>query len=242
MVKINNSYENNTLQQMEQTNMNVQTTPVVDNEDPNKQSWAKMMDNDSDNLKDINNETNPWVIPSTNETSIEHTNTENSILHNNQEGTLLGIESLLEDSFLENIDDILGLPEQETEIRNPYAAQEPIRDSNHEHENMQAEVTQQEATAELAEVAINVENEEMVVEPSDTAKVAKEEDTHEEAVKTPTNTGASPDEEMVAEPSDPLKDELLNLYGTTENKENLPPVAVTKDINVEDVQASMFLQ
>ncbi|CAG8778569.1 39777_t:CDS:2, partial [Gigaspora margarita] len=68
LVKINNSYENNTLQQMEQTNMDVQTTLVVDNEDPNKQSWAEMMDNDSDNLKDVNNETNPWVIPSTNET------------------------------------------------------------------------------------------------------------------------------------------------------------------------------
>ncbi|CAG8805103.1 1122_t:CDS:2, partial [Gigaspora margarita] len=69
------------------------------------------------------------------------------------------------------------------------------------------------AIAELAEVAINMEStydvkggtssgsddrsdEEMVVKPSDTAKVAKEEDTHEEAVKIPTNTGASPDEEM----------------------------------------------
>ncbi|CAG8840865.1 11386_t:CDS:2, partial [Gigaspora margarita] len=126
------------------------------------------------------------------------------------------------------------------------AAQEPIWDSNHEHENMQAEVTQQGATAELAKVAINVKSthdikgrtsfvlddrsdKEIVVELSDTAKVAKEEDTHEEA-------------EMVAEPSDPLRDELSNLYGTTENKENLLLVAVTKDINVEDVQASICSQ
>ncbi|CAG8846962.1 44387_t:CDS:2, partial [Gigaspora margarita] len=62
-VKINKSYENSMLQQMEQMNMD-----------------------------DITNGTNPWATPSTNETSIEYTNTKNSILHNNQEGTQLGIE------------------------------------------------------------------------------------------------------------------------------------------------------
>ncbi|CAG8800423.1 34354_t:CDS:2 [Gigaspora margarita] len=165
------------LQQIEQMNMDVQTqleeTPVVDNEDPNKQSST------STNGK----------------------------------------------------------------IKN---AQEPIWYSNHEHENMQAEIIQQEATAEIVEVATNIKStynikvgtptvlgdrsdEEMVVEPSDTPKVTKEENTHEEA-------------EIAVEPSDPLRDELSNLYGTTENKENLLPVAVTKDINVEDVQASMFSQ
>ncbi|CAG8786955.1 19495_t:CDS:2, partial [Gigaspora margarita] len=36
-----------------------------------KQSWAEMMDNDSDNLKDITNATNPWAFPSTSETNIE---------------------------------------------------------------------------------------------------------------------------------------------------------------------------
>ncbi|CAG8811665.1 10193_t:CDS:2, partial [Gigaspora margarita] len=241
LVKINNSYENNTLQKIEQMNMDIQTTPVVDNEDSNKQSWAEMIDNDSDNLKNITNATNSWVTPSTNEISIEYTNTENSILHNNQEGTRLGIESSTSTNG------------------KIVTAQEPIWYFNHKLENMQAEVTQQEAMAKLAKVAINVKsthdvkvgtlsgsgnqsNKEIVVEPSDTTKVAKEEDTYKEAVKTPTNTGTSPDEEMVAELSDPLRNELSNLYGTTENKKNLPPVAATKDINIEDVQASMFLQ
>ncbi|CAG8817814.1 37082_t:CDS:2, partial [Gigaspora margarita] len=219
--EVNKSYENNTLQQIEQTNMDIQTqlkvTSVVDNEDSNIQSWAEIMDNDSDNVRDITNATNPWVTPSTNETSSTSTNRE-----------------------IEN-------------------AQEPTQYSNHENENMQAEVTQQEATAELVEGAINMKNthdvkvetpailadrsdEEMAVDPSDTSKVTQEEDTHEEAVETPTNNGISPDEEMAVEPSDPLRDELLNLYGTTENKENLLPVAATKDINVKDVQASMFSQ
>ncbi|CAG8835512.1 39206_t:CDS:1, partial [Gigaspora margarita] len=68
-VKINKNNENISLQQMEQTNMDIQTqlaeASVVDNEDTSKQSWAEMMDNDSDNLKDITNTTNPWVTPST---------------------------------------------------------------------------------------------------------------------------------------------------------------------------------
>ncbi|CAG8811815.1 29024_t:CDS:2, partial [Gigaspora margarita] len=198
-VEINNSYENNMLQQMEQMNMDVQNTPAVDNKDLNKQSWAEIMDNDSVNLKDITNATNSWATPSTNETTLRKS-------FYNQRGSTL--------------------TNGEIEI-----AQEPIQYFNHEHENMQADITQQEAMAELAEVAINVKT-----------KVAKEEDTHEKVMKTPTNTGASPDEEMAAEPSDPLRDKLLNLYGTTENKKNLPPVAATKDINVEDVQASMFSQ
>ncbi|CAG8838506.1 13562_t:CDS:2, partial [Gigaspora margarita] len=61
LVEVNN--ENISLQQMEQKNMDVQTqlaeAPVVDNKDTSKQSWAKIMNNDSDNLKDITNTTNP---------------------------------------------------------------------------------------------------------------------------------------------------------------------------------------
>ncbi|CAG8659109.1 43516_t:CDS:2 [Gigaspora margarita] len=61
--------------------MDVQTliaeAPVVDNEDTSKQSWAEMMDNDSDNLKDITNTTNPWPFPSTKskESAINEKNT-----------------------------------------------------------------------------------------------------------------------------------------------------------------------
>ncbi|CAG8834301.1 31388_t:CDS:1 [Gigaspora margarita] len=114
LVKVNKNNENILLQQMEQTNMNVQTqlakATIVDNEDTSKQSWVKMMNKDSDNLKNITNATNPWVFPNTSETNIEYTNTENDILHDKKEEAQLGLKSLLDNCFLENIDDILGLP------------------------------------------------------------------------------------------------------------------------------------
>ncbi|CAG8804974.1 38175_t:CDS:2, partial [Gigaspora margarita] len=51
-----------------------------------------------------------------------------------------------------------------------------------------------------------------------------------------------PDEEMTAEPSDPLRDELSDLYGTAENKENLLLVVATKATDVVNMQASMLSQ
>ncbi|CAG8830459.1 17858_t:CDS:2, partial [Gigaspora margarita] len=111
-VEVNKVNGNISLQQTEQTEMDTHTqlaeVPVMDNKDTSKQSWAKMMDNDSDNLKDITNATNPWVTPSTNETHTEHTSTESDISHNKKEEKQIGLECLLDDCFFENINDMIG--------------------------------------------------------------------------------------------------------------------------------------
>ncbi|CAG8811912.1 10671_t:CDS:2, partial [Gigaspora margarita] len=79
------------LKHKEETPQNASVkAPVVDNKNTSKQSWPEIMDNDSDNLKDITNTTNPWAFPNTSETNIEYTNTENDILHDKKEEAQLG--------------------------------------------------------------------------------------------------------------------------------------------------------
>ncbi|CAG8729294.1 12048_t:CDS:2, partial [Gigaspora margarita] len=75
-------------------NMSVELaeTPVTNNKDTSKQSWAEIMEDDLDNLKNITNTTNPWVTPSTSETLTEHTSTESNISHNKREETQIGLE------------------------------------------------------------------------------------------------------------------------------------------------------
>ncbi|CAG8844640.1 15293_t:CDS:2, partial [Gigaspora margarita] len=98
--------------------------------------------------------------------------------------------------------------------------------------DMQTDVLPHKTQAEPNEVTIN------------------EESTHDEKVGTPSVSGdysdeemvVDPDEEMTAKPSDPLRNELSDLYRTAENKENLPPVAATKATGVVDMQASMLSQ
>ncbi|CAG8836217.1 35971_t:CDS:2, partial [Gigaspora margarita] len=87
--------------QTEQTEMDVHTqlaeVTVTDNKDTSKQSWAKMIDNDSNNLKDITNATNPWATPSTSETYAEQISTESDISYNKIERTPVGLEGLMDD-------------------------------------------------------------------------------------------------------------------------------------------------
>ncbi|CAG8487848.1 11865_t:CDS:2 [Gigaspora margarita] len=96
---------------------------------------------------------------------------------------------------------------------------------------MQTEAALHETQAESKESALNEEN------------------TYEEKVEIPSNTVESPitantssDVEMVAESSDPLRDEPMDLNGNAENKENLPPVVVEANTNMGDMQASMLSQ
>ncbi|CAG8791301.1 42393_t:CDS:2, partial [Gigaspora margarita] len=168
LVKVNKNNKNILLQQMEQTNMDIQTqlaeAPVVDNDDTSKQSWAKIIDNNSDNLKNITNATNPWATPIT-----------------------INKKSTYDEK------------------------------------------------AETLSVSDDRSDEEMVVKSLDSLKITKEGNTHKETVETPIITSVCPDEEMTTEPSDPLRDELSNLYGTAENKKNLLLVAATKATGVVDM-------
>ncbi|CAG8659122.1 43517_t:CDS:2 [Gigaspora margarita] len=196
---------------------------------------------------------------------------EASVVDNEDTKAQLGLKSLPDDCFLENIDDILRLPEQEIENRNPYSsgststsgevenACKPNLYSDHMHEDMQTEAAPHETQAESNESAINEENtheekvetpsvtsnrpdEGMEVEPADSLKDTKEEITHKEKVESPITASTSLDVEMVAESSDPLRDELTDLYGSAGNKENLPPKVVEANTNIEDMQASMLSQ
>ncbi|CAG8543287.1 7213_t:CDS:2 [Gigaspora margarita] len=56
-------------------------------------------------------------------------------------------------------------------------------------------------------------DEEMEAEPADSLKDTKEEIIHEKRVESPITASISADIEMVAESSDPLRDELVDLYG-----------------------------
>ncbi|CAG8829270.1 46519_t:CDS:2, partial [Gigaspora margarita] len=185
--------------------------------------------NNLDNMKDITNATNSWAFPSTSETNIEYTNTENDILHDKKEEAQLGLKSLPDDCFLENIDDILGLPEQEIENRNLYGsarrksyhdrrgststnrevenARKPNLYPDHAHEDMQTEAALHKTQAESKESAINEEN------------------THEEKVETPSVTGDQPDEGMKVEPTDSLKNTKEKI--THEEKVESPITAST---------------
>ncbi|CAG8667580.1 10831_t:CDS:2, partial [Gigaspora margarita] len=198
--------------------------PLTDNKNTSKQSWAEMMDNDLDNLKDITNATNLWITLSTNETYTEHISTKSDIAHNNSEKTPVGLEGLPDDCFLENISNM--------EIEN---AHKPNLYPDHKHENMQTDAALHETQAESNESATNKENKEMEVEPSDSLKDTTEEITYKEKVKTPIFAGTSPDEEMVTKSSNSLRDELAN-------KENLPPVAAKANTSVGDMQANMLSQ
>ncbi|CAG8829541.1 12292_t:CDS:2, partial [Gigaspora margarita] len=241
-VEVNKNNENISLQQIEQTNMDVQTqlaeATIEDNEDTSKQSWAEMMDKDSDNLKDITNATNPWALPSTSETNIEYTNTENNILHNKKEETQLGLNNLSDDCFLENIDDILRLPEQEIESRNPYGSGRVGR-------SKESALNEENTHEEKVEIPFNTSDrpdEEMEVKPTNSLKDTKEEITNEKRIESPITASTSLDIEMVVESSNPLRDKLADLYGNAGNKENLPPVVVEANTSIGDMQASMLSQ
>ncbi|CAG8834300.1 31387_t:CDS:1, partial [Gigaspora margarita] len=80
------------------------------------------------------------------------------------------------------------------------------------------------------------------MEPTDSLKDTKEEVTHKKKMESPITTSTSSDVEMAAESSDPLRDELADLYGNAENKENLLLAVVEANTNVGDMQASMLSQ
>ncbi|CAG8776119.1 14822_t:CDS:2 [Gigaspora margarita] len=214
-VEVNKANGNISPQQTEQIEMDIHTqlaeAPITNNKDTSKQSWAKIMDNDSDNLKDITSATNPWVIPSTSEMLTEYTNTESDISHNKRKETQIGLEgSTLTNEKIENV-------------------HEPNLYLDHEHKDMQTDAVLHETQTESNEVAINEES-------------TKEENTYDKNVGNPTISSACPDKEIVMEPSDPLRDELSDLYKMAGNKENLPPVTVENSASVEDLQASMLSQ
>ncbi|CAG8724211.1 45367_t:CDS:2, partial [Gigaspora margarita] len=108
---------------------------------------------------------------------------------------------------------------------------EPNLYSDHKHEDMQTDAVLCEIQTKSNEVAINKKN-----------IYDEKENTHYENVGTPTTSSTCPDEEMVSEPSNPLRDELLDLYGMADNKKNLPPVTVENNTSVEDLQPSMLSQ
>ncbi|CAG8641830.1 19885_t:CDS:2 [Gigaspora margarita] len=227
--KVNKTNGNISLQQTEQTEMDIHTQlaeiTVTDNKDTSKQSWAKMTDNDSNNLKDITNATNPWATPSTSETYAEQISTESSTSTNGK---------------IEN-------------------AREPNLYPDYKHKDMQTEVAPHVTQAESNESAINEEStyekkvktpsissdrsdEKMEAEPSDSSKDTKEEITYKEKEETPIVASVSPDIEMVVEFADLLRDELADLYRNAGDKENLLPVAAKTNTSVEDMQASMLSQ
>ncbi|CAG8574713.1 38318_t:CDS:1 [Gigaspora margarita] len=108
LVEVNKTNGNISLQQTEQTEMDVHTqlaevTVTMDNKDTSKQSWAEMTDNDSNNLKDITNATNPWVTPSTSETYTEQISTESDISYNKIERTPVGLEGLMDNCFFKTL-------------------------------------------------------------------------------------------------------------------------------------------
>ncbi|CAG8842840.1 8613_t:CDS:2, partial [Gigaspora margarita] len=171
--EVNNTNRNILLQQTEQTEMDIHTqfaeVTVTDNKDTSKQSWDEMTDNNSNNLKDITNATNPWVIPSTSKTYAEQISTESDISYNKIERTLVGLEGLTDNCFFKNIDDMIGLSEWKTEDKNPYGlgststneeiknAREPNLYPDYKHEDMQTDVALHVTQAESNESAINEE-------------------------------------------------------------------------------------
>ncbi|CAG8546054.1 36513_t:CDS:2 [Gigaspora margarita] len=215
-VEVNKNNENISLQQMKQMNIDVQTqleeVPVVDNENTSKQSWAEMMDNDSDNLKDITNATNSWATPSTSETNIEGSTSTNEEIENAHE------PSLYSDHRHEDMQTDVALHETQAESNEVTINEESTHDRK----------------VGTPSVSGDCSDEEMVAESSDSLKITKKGNTHKETEETPIITGACPDEEMTAEP--------LNLYRTAENKENLQPVAATKATGIVNMQASMLSQ
>ncbi|CAG8698692.1 16260_t:CDS:2 [Gigaspora margarita] len=209
-VEVNKVNKNILLQKTEQT----AEVLVMDNKDTSKQSWAKMMDNDSDNLKDITNATNPWTTPSTSKTNTEHTSTESDILHNKREETQIGLEGLLKECFFDNIDNMISTSTNE-EIKNVH---EPNLYSDYEHEDMQTDAVLHKTQAESKEVAINEENKEMVAEPSDSLKDTKEKNTYNKNVETPTIASTCPDKEMATMDSSlDTNGTKVEMIDTTEN-------------------------
>ncbi|CAG8835224.1 14381_t:CDS:1, partial [Gigaspora margarita] len=53
-------------------------------------------------------------------------------------------------------------------------------------------------------------------------------------------TSELPEEEMMTEPSDPLRDELLALYERAENNEKPQPEPDGNKVNIANMQANMF--
>ncbi|CAG8816484.1 15570_t:CDS:2, partial [Gigaspora margarita] len=88
--------------------------------------------------------------------------------------------------------------------------------SDHKHENMQTDAISHETQTESNKGALN------------------EESTY--------NESTCPDEEMVTELSDPLRDELSDLYGIAGNKVNLLLVTAENNASIGDLQASMLSQ
>ncbi|CAG8831411.1 10938_t:CDS:1, partial [Gigaspora margarita] len=62
---------------------------------------------------------------------------------------------------------------------------------------------------------------------------------HEGQAKTLLETSELPEEEMIAEPSDPLRDELLALYRRAEDNTKLQLEPDRNKVNIADMQTNM---
>ncbi|KAF0441162.1 hypothetical protein F8M41_003916 [Gigaspora margarita] len=73
-----------------------------------------------------------------------------------------------------------------------------------------------------------------------TKSVANEKTFHNGKADTLLETSELPEEEMIAEPSDPLRDELLALYRRTANNEKPQPEPDRDNVNIAYMQVNMF--
>ncbi|CAG8825655.1 23939_t:CDS:1 [Gigaspora margarita] len=93
---------------------------------------------------------------------------------------------------------------------------------NHEQNNMQTDEVPHKLHAEA------------------TKSVANEKTSHDGKADTLLETSKLPEEEMMAEPSDPLRDKLSALYRRIMNNEKLQPEPDGDNVNIAYMQANMF--